>query len=278
MTYSTLLTERTGPVLKITTNRPDVLNAQSRILLEELDDAFAAGVVDDGGAFGAIGAGCVQHQVGHEHASTTAIYTCVSSDFRTRTLRRALALRPDDADVLVQLGSALTQLRQDAEALALLRPQAKPRQLEVRSGAFGIHPRHNDKGRLVGWQGEADLVIEGRDFAKIGQLAGGVPGMAVESAQFSLSREARQKLEAEVQSQAVQRFRERAQQLAKDFGFKDYVLRQVTVGSVDQPIPGMPMAMAARAVMMADAPSSPVPLEGGQAEVQISVSGSIQLR
>jgi integrase/recombinase XerC len=32
----------------------------------------------------------VQHQVGHEHASTTAIYTCVSSDFRTRTLRRVL--------------------------------------------------------------------------------------------------------------------------------------------------------------------------------------------
>ncbi|WP_239406231.1 site-specific integrase, partial [Frankia sp. Cj3] len=32
----------------------------------------------------------VQQQVGHEHASTTAIYTCVSSDFRTRTLRRAL--------------------------------------------------------------------------------------------------------------------------------------------------------------------------------------------
>ena len=42
----------------------------------------------------------VQQQVGHEHASTTSIYTCVSSDFRTRTLRRALdatvaaAMRP----------------------------------------------------------------------------------------------------------------------------------------------------------------------------------------
>lgn len=42
----------------------------------------------------------IQQQVGHEHASTTAIYTCVSSDFRTRTLRQALdatmnaALRP----------------------------------------------------------------------------------------------------------------------------------------------------------------------------------------
>lgn len=46
MTYSTLLTERTGAVLKITTNRPEVLNAQSRILLEELDDAFNAAVDD----------------------------------------------------------------------------------------------------------------------------------------------------------------------------------------------------------------------------------------
>lgn len=32
----------------------------------------------------------VQQQVGHEHASTTSICTCVSSDFRIRTLRRAL--------------------------------------------------------------------------------------------------------------------------------------------------------------------------------------------
>lgn len=29
----------------------------------------------------------VQHQLGHEYASTTALYTCVSSDFRTSTLR-----------------------------------------------------------------------------------------------------------------------------------------------------------------------------------------------
>ncbi|MEU7632492.1 tyrosine-type recombinase/integrase [Nocardia sp. NPDC049220] len=32
----------------------------------------------------------VQFQCGHEHASTTWIYKCVSSDFRTSTLRRAL--------------------------------------------------------------------------------------------------------------------------------------------------------------------------------------------
>ena len=32
----------------------------------------------------------VQQQVGHEHASTTSIYTCVSSDYRTTALRAAL--------------------------------------------------------------------------------------------------------------------------------------------------------------------------------------------
>ena len=32
----------------------------------------------------------IQEQVGHDDASTTSTYTCVSSDSRTRTLRRAL--------------------------------------------------------------------------------------------------------------------------------------------------------------------------------------------
>jgi site-specific recombinase XerD len=44
----------------------------------------------------------VQEQVGHDHASTTSIYTCVSSDFRTRTLRRAL-----DGMIADALGDAL---------------------------------------------------------------------------------------------------------------------------------------------------------------------------
>lgn len=47
-TYSTLLQAQQGAVRTITTNRPEVLNAQSRILLEELDDAFAAAVHDPG--------------------------------------------------------------------------------------------------------------------------------------------------------------------------------------------------------------------------------------
>jgi site-specific recombinase XerD len=39
----------------------------------------------------------VQEQAGHDHASTTSIYTCVSSDYRTRTLRRVLDATVDAA-------------------------------------------------------------------------------------------------------------------------------------------------------------------------------------
>ena len=139
------------------------------------------------------------------------------------------------------------------EALQQLGQQVQPRQLEVSTGAFGVQPRYSDKGRVIGWQGQADLVIEGRDFARIAQAVAQVPRMPVESAQFSLSREGRQKLEAEVQSQAVQNFRQRAQALARDFGFAGYTLRQVNVSSAERPEP------VAQARMMVTADAAPAP-------------------
>lgn len=47
MDYKTLLWERFDSVLRITTNRPHALNAQSRVMLEELDAAFKRAAADD---------------------------------------------------------------------------------------------------------------------------------------------------------------------------------------------------------------------------------------
>ncbi|MRH92345.1 hypothetical protein GFY24_33775 [Nocardia sp. SYP-A9097] len=38
----------------------------------------------------------IQHQVGHSYASTTAIYTHVSDEFRNQLVRAALAKRDPD--------------------------------------------------------------------------------------------------------------------------------------------------------------------------------------
>jgi len=46
MEWKTLLWERFDAVVRITTNRPEVLNAQSRVLLHELDAAFKRAVDD----------------------------------------------------------------------------------------------------------------------------------------------------------------------------------------------------------------------------------------
>ena len=47
MDYQTLILDRDGAVLRITVDRPEVLNAQSRIMREEYDDALAQAAEDD---------------------------------------------------------------------------------------------------------------------------------------------------------------------------------------------------------------------------------------
>ena len=78
---------------RITAPTLDAVMRQARNALEldpaldfhSLRRSYVTHVIEDGWD-----ARFVQEQVGHEHASTTSIYTCVSSDYRTRTLRRAL--------------------------------------------------------------------------------------------------------------------------------------------------------------------------------------------
>ena len=47
MEYTDLILSQNESVLTITVNRPEVLNAQSRIMREELDDAFENARLDD---------------------------------------------------------------------------------------------------------------------------------------------------------------------------------------------------------------------------------------
>lgn len=194
----------------------------------------------------------------------------VAQDWLTVVLRASVEGN-DPSAVQNQLKSQLEQ------ALATLRPQEQGQALTVRSGNFGIYPRHGDKGRVVAWQGQADLVLEGRDFVRVSQAAAQVPRLTVAQALFSLSKASRQALESEVQSQAVQKFRQRAQQLAQDFGFTGYTLRQVSVGSVDRPEPIL-QSRAMAADLSGAGPAAAIPLAAGKDEVRITVSGSIQLR
>ena len=177
-----------------------------------------------------------------------------------------------------EAGVVQSQLRQALDtALAEAKRSAQPGQMDVRTGAFGLYPRHGKDGKITGWQGRAELVLEGRDFARITATAGRIQTLSIQQMAFDLSREARARVEGEAQTQAIEQFKARAAELAKGFGFAGYSLREVAVNS-NESMPGpRPRMMAAEAKMASMADAS-VPVEAGKAQVIVNVSGSVQMR
>lgn len=176
----------------------------------------------------------------------------------------------DPSAVQAQLKAALET------ALGEARKSALPGQLDVRTGNFALYPRYNQGGKIASWQGSAELVLEGRDFPRITQTAGRIQTLTLGGVSFSLSREQRAKVEGDAQALAIERFKAKAAELAKGFGFSGYTLREVAVNANDQGfIPRQRMmateAKAAQAEMA-------VPVEAGKSAVVVTVSGSVQLR
>ena len=176
-----------------------------------------------------------------------------------------------------------SQLRQALDAAVLeARRNAEPGQMDVRTGNFSLYPRYsqgiNGQGSQInGWQGSAELVLEGRDFARITQTAARVGSMTIQQVAFDLSREQRAKVERDAQVQAIDNFKAQAADLARAFGFGSYTLREVSVNSnsfAPGPRPRM-MAMQAKGAAMEDAP---IAVEAGKSTVTVNVSGSVQMR
>ena len=172
-----------------------------------------------------------------------------------------------------------SQLRQTLDtALTEARKAVRPGLLELRTGAFSLYPRYSPKpaggNAINGWQGRAELVIEGSDTAAISQLAGRLTGLTVARVGFSLSREAREKVEAEVAAAAIGRFKARAESYAQQFGFGSYSLREVAVGGAEA-LGMQPVYRAA--AMSARGGDEAQPVEPGKTTVSVTVNGSIQL-
>jgi len=174
------------------------------------------------------------------------------------------------------------QLKQALDAaLAEAKKAAKPGQVDVQTGNFSLYPRYANtpsSGRaptIAGWQGSAELIVEGRDMAAIGQLTGRITTMTIARVAHRLSREASQRVEADIVAEAIAAFRAKATSYAKLFGYGDYAVREVSVATSDPQSGPMPvMRMEAKAASPADALS----VEPGRALVTATVNGTIQMK
>ncbi len=195
----------------------------------------------------------------------------------------------DAAAVQAQLKQALDAALIEAKQLS------KPGEVEVQTGAFSLSPRyappvlvHAPSGSpssgsvaqrpatptVIGWQGSAELIVEGRDTQAISKLTSRIQSLSISRVGFSLSRQAREKVEADVTAQAIDRFRSHASAVTQQFGFAGYTVREVNVmtdGPVGRPMPMMRMQASA---MMSDAA---LPVEAGNQTVTASVNGSVQM-
>ncbi|HSV71583.1 MAG TPA: SIMPL domain-containing protein [Methylibium sp.] len=161
-------------------------------------------------------------------------------------------------------------------ALAEAKKAAAPGKLEVRTGGFSLHPRYGRDGKINGWQGQAELVLEGKDSPRVAQTAGRLTGMNITGVGYRVSRELAAVHEAEVTAQAIQRYRAKAGELARQFGFAGYTLREVSVQSADNGGDPRPVMYRAKAEMSA-ASDAPVPVEPGKSTLSATVSGTVQL-
>ena len=160
-------------------------------------------------------------------------------------------------------------------ALRTLRAHASGQHLQVRTAGFGVYPRYGSGGQVLSWQGQAHLLLEGKDFARITHAAAQVTGMAVEGVSFGLSKEGSAQVLEQAQAQAVASFKARAQHLTQQFGFSSYTLREVNVNSQDHyPVSRVQPAMAVAAKAdMAEA----MTVQAGTAEVTVNISGAVQM-
>lgn len=165
-----------------------------------------------------------------------------------------------------------------ADALTVIRPLLKKDEVETETGSLSIYPRYNKKNEISGYQGQVSLTVKGTDTATISGLASKITTMVVSGTSNSLSRKLRKSVEKELVNEAIASFCEQARQAVNAFGYAGYEIGNVDIqvardrGYYGSSLRSMrPMAGAALE-------ATPLEVEGGKAEVNAQVTGSVIIK
>lgn len=148
--------------------------------------------------------------------------------------------------------------------------------VRVETGGQQSYPIYNNKNRLDGWRARAELRLESRDFAALSTLVGRLQAtMQLDSLNFSVSPQAKRTASDELIAEALAAFKGRSELVAKSLGAKSYKVVSINISQGGgRPVP---VFKAMRAEVAAAPAMMDAPLEAGQSQMQVTVSGTIQV-
>jgi predicted secreted protein len=129
---------------------------------------------------------------------------------------------------------------------------------------------------ITGWHVHADAALDSRDIQALSRLVGELGEDArILSLGFSVSKETRARIEAELLAEAAKAFNERAGMVAKSLGFAGFEIERVHVGTAGTPRPYRPVAQEA---MMMKAAAPDFSGSAGESTLSANANGQVWLR
>jgi len=149
------------------------------------------------------------------------------------------------------------------------------RDVKVSTGGYQTWPVIRQEVTAA-WRGQQDLMLESRNTEALSQLTGELQEkLKVKSMSFSVSDEQRMAVENRLIDDALNAFKVRARIVGDNLNAKGYRIVDINVGTSAQRPPVMYQARMATMAMEA---SDAVAVEGGESDVQVTVSGTIELQ
>ncbi len=143
--------------------------------------------------------------------------------------------------------------------------------VKTRTGGAHTYPAYSSKGKIEGWQMRSELQLESRDPVALGELLGKLQTSLVMGGLSAVpAPETRAKAEERAMLDAIAAFHARAKVIAGAFG-KPYKIKTLNVASQG----GQVRPLLEQRMTMAKA--APMPVEPGESQVTIVVSGQIEI-
>lgn len=203
------------------------------------------------------------------HYNQIRFQAAASETVANDRMRAVLTVQDEDDDA-ARLADRINQTM----AWALQQSKAQ-KGIEVRSGGYSTQPIYN-KNALSGWRASQELILEGGDFGQISKLIGVLQQrLQLTTVSFSIAPETRAAVERKLIDQALDSFKQRAEQVRKNIGTSGYRIVELNINTEDMPVQPYPVMRAEAASYKSVAEPS---FEGGNSDVRVNVNGTVQLQ